>query len=150
MPNIGLETTKMDGLWNEELFWAILPEDRSTITQRLRKERITQITIDNSDLLTALRRSVHEQRLKEIFRENYLVAPESFPPIYCSMRMDEPNSITTMRTYSPDTRLSTALSLIFPSRELTCTWFIDGLGDYGSYKLIGGMVREKCEANVND
>lgn len=150
MPNVGLETTRMSGLWSEKAFRALLPEQWEPICSQLRVEKKVSFTLRCSDFLSVLREHVGEDVLHGRYKPSFLADPDSYPPIICILDYRDPDSITTMRNYSPDTRLSEALSLVLPGREISCSWFIDGSGDFGSYKMINGEVIEKQEGNVNE
>lgn len=152
MSNTGTLQIKMDGLWGEEAFWDFFSQ-----AQNLRKELTTRRqyhvaaqSISSPDFLSTMRKHIPEQRLQELYKEDFLNGTRWYPPIDCILKDTEPDSVTTIARYTYDNRLALALAEIFPDREIRCSWFIDGVGDYGSFTLRGTDVLNETSGNLQE
>lgn len=156
MSNTALYTASMHGLWSEEAFrgffthGANASEEWACIMKRLKKERRVMLNVSGECFIQNLLKYVPETRLRAFFPSAYLDGSARYPQMDCILSLDERDSITTIAPYSPDSRIGQALSAIFPEKEVKCSWFIDGLGEQGSYTLLGSLSRDKSDENVNE
>lgn len=158
MPNIGTMTASMTNLWREEAFRGFFsPNDSETegrwaeLMQQLEAERRVLMRIPQQDFVRNMRKHVPEHRLRELYKSDFLDGSKQYPPIEAVLELKEPaDSVTTLARYSPDTRIAQALAEIFPERDIRCSWFIDGAGDYGSFTLRGQKTLNAVEGNLQE
>ena len=154
MANIGSFTASMPGLWREETFWSLFSpgsEKKAELIQRIKNERRVRLTVENDRFLAVLRANVPADRLREQYKGDFLDGSREYPPIHVVFDLDgAENSVTALARYTYDDRLGRALSLLFPNQRIKCSWFVDGLGDYGNFTLLNGEVLNNASGNINE
>ncbi len=86
MPNVGVLTSKMHGLWHKEQFWELLGADRIEVRKELEEQGFAKILVPNKRYLDVLRKYVTETRLREIFNEDFLTGTKPDFCIFCVLR----------------------------------------------------------------
>lgn len=155
MANSGVLSAAMPGLWREGAFWGFFsPHDPALAEEKaqseLRRCGFTHIRISNRQYLSYLRSVVSENYLDALFKREFLENPDDYPDILCVLKTSEPDVVTTLFNYTVDERMVNALGEIFPDREITCDWFIDGMGDYGSFVLKNREVVSETSGNLQE
>lgn len=150
MPNVGVLTFKMPALWNRELFWELLGINRLDAEQQFKEQGFAKILVPNKHYLDVLRKHIPEDRLREIFKEDYLAGQCPDMCIFCVLHKDEPDGVSTYMDYTTDERMATGISELFPEEQVSCSWFVDGIGDYGDCVLYRGEVFNKHLGNMQD
>lgn len=156
MSNTGTITSQMVGLWEETAFWSFFSNDQKAddtkkcLMERMRKEhRISEI-VANQKYVEILVNHLGKERVQEFFRDEFLEKPFLYPPIQCILDDREADSVTTFFRYTADERMARALAELFPDRKVKCDWFIDGMGDYGSFTILNRQVQEDTSGNLQD
>lgn len=150
MPNTGVMTSKMDGLWCKPQFWELLNTDRSDVMKQFSENDFAKVLVPNSHFLKTMRKYVPENRLREIFNADYLAGVHPDICIFCVLHENEPDSVSTYMDYTTDERIATGISVFFPDEKVSCSWFVDGIGDYGDCVLYRGEVLDRHLGNMQD
>ena len=150
MPNTGVMTSKMDGLWCKPQFWELLNTDRSDVMKQFSENDFAKVLVPNSHFLKTMRKYVPEYRLREIFNADYLAGVHPDICIFCVLHENEPDSVSTYMDYTTDERIATGISEFFPDEKVSCSWFVDGIGDYGDCVFYRGEVLDRHIGNMQD
>ena len=152
MSNTGTLTASMPGLWGEEAFWGFFSHAQNLRRELNTKRRyhVAAQSIGSEEFLMNVRKYIPEDRLKELYKEDFLNGTKWYPPIDCILKDTLQDSVTVISRYTYDTRLARILAEMFPDREIKCSWFIDGAGDYGSFTLRGSEVLNKTSGNLQE
>ena len=157
MSNTITYTTTMAGLWKEDAFWGFFDPLSPKTAKRILGDSLVscgevRFIISAESYAENLKAHVPMKRLRENFKADFLtpIGDSTYPPINCVLRANEPDAITTVFGYSSDDGLITGLCELFPDREIHCSWFVDGSGDYGEDTFLNHKRIKQSRGNLQE
>ena len=146
MANIGSCEVKAASLWDEPAFRALFEEPWSVLQDRMNQAGGIGVVADTSTHKVAKAIMKYAPAsARKLFADEFLQMQIPDYQIRCMLR--EKDAVTSYRKYTFDTLISTAIAAIFPDREVACRWFIDGLGEGGSFTWKNFRVKDKKSWN---
>lgn len=145
MANCGSTTIKMSGLWSETAFQDMFVKPWGEIQEELAKNKAVYTYVSSRRIAKSLLKYANRDMACKIFKPEYLCggAPEQL--IQCVIRTTD--EITTLYNYTYDRLVPYALGVLFPKKEISGEWFVDGLNEFGSFTWKGWKLTEserKC------
>ena len=151
MANSGSFLAGMPELWEEDAFHMLFAATGwDKIKAGLDRGESQYETVEMADFVKVLRKYIPEERLRELYKPEFLEHPDSFAPCRCILYADKPDTVVTLSLYTCDASIARLLTKIFRDRPVKCDWFIDGSGDYGSYTLLDNAYYDYREGNLQD
>ena len=146
MANIGSSNVKMEGLWSEAAFQNMFVKPWAEICKNLQDAGDAGVLeyISTRRVACVLREYAHAENAAKCFNAEYLYGATQMQDNLIPCMLKSRDEATTLRKYTIDELLSTALAALFPKKEVRCDWFIDGLNEYGSFIWKGlNLVHEE-------
>jgi hypothetical protein len=140
MANCGSATIKMNGLWNESAFQDMFTKPWAEIQEELAKNKEVYTYVSSRRIAKALLNYANRDMVCKMFKPEYLCGGVSEHFIQCVIRTTD--EITTLCSYTYDRLVPYALGALFPKKEVSGEWFIDGLNEFGSFTWKGWKLTE--------
>lgn len=151
MANSGTFQAGMPGMWEEDAFHMLFAATGwDKIKAGLDRGETQYETVEMEPFVKVLQKYIPEERLRELYKPEFLEHPDSFAPCRCILYADKPDAVVTLSLYTCDASIARMLTKIFRDRPVKCDWFIDGSGDYGSYTLLDNAYYDYREGNLQE